>query len=194
MRSVIGDAPAGTRAYGAGCISSMRSLSSRATSDAGATAATATNTTTATDSTANGMAHQRCQRGGITPGAPTASSPAGTVVLVVSWVIALSVEVLTTRAAVIAALAVLAAVLAGWSKPARATTRWHRGLREPRRGGGVPVEQQPAPAHRTPGPLRRVIAVGALGGISVLTGTIIAIILGYAAVWAVVELTDLLTQ
>jgi hypothetical protein len=42
--------------------------------------------------------------------------------------------------------------------------------------------------------MRRIIAVGALGGISVLTGTIIAIILGYAAVWAVVELTDLLTQ
>jgi len=112
----------------------------------------------------------------------------------VSSLIALSVQVLTTRAAIIAAVAVLAAILAGWSKPARATTRWHRGLREPRRGGGVPVEQQPTPAHRTSGPLRRVTAAGLLGGISLLTGALIAIITAYGAIWAVVSLTDLLTQ
>lgn len=104
---------------------------------------------------------------------------------------------LTGRAALIAALAVVALVAAGWRKPARATSRSPRGPLARLRPGdapdtGVPVVRLPAEPHRRVGPLRRLFSLAATGAIAVTTGAVIAVVLAIAAVLAVIGLTDLL--
>ena len=116
----------------------------------------------------------------------------GTISFTVSSLIAISVDDLTVRAAFIVALAVMGLLLAGWRKPARASVRRPRGPF----GGyiGVPVTQEPTTLHRRPGPLRRLWALAATAGLSVLTGALIAVIVAFAAVYGVVTLTDLLSR
>ena len=110
-----------------------------------------------------------------------------------SVTLALSVDGLTVRAAFIAALAIVALLLTGWRKPARAESRSPRGpLR--RDTAGIVVEHHDAPAYRRPGVLRRVLALGASGGIGVLTGVISAIVVSFAIAMAVIWLTNLLQQ
>ena len=104
---------------------------------------------------------------------------------------------LTGRAALIAALAVIALVAAGWRKPARATVRSPRGPLARLRpadasASGVPVVRLPTEPHRRVGPVRRVVALATTGVIAVTTGAVIAVILAIAAVLAVIGLTDLL--
>lgn len=110
----------------------------------------------------------------------------------------------TSRAAIIAALALLALVAVGWRKPARASVRSPRGplgaIASRRVVGnrltdesvGVPVVRLTADEHQPPGPLRRLLAVAAAGFIAVTSGAVLAVVLGVAAVLAVVGLTDLL--
>jgi hypothetical protein len=109
----------------------------------------------------------------------------------VSVTLALSVDGLTVRAGLIAGLAISALVLTGWRKPARAEPRSPRGPMR-RDSVGVLVDHHDAPLHRRPGVVRRVLALGASGGIGVLTGVLTAIAVSYAVAWAVIWLTGLL--
>lgn len=93
----------------------------------------------------------------------------------------------------IALLAIVALLLTGWRKPARAESRSPRG---PARQdvAGVVVEHYDTPAYRRPGPLRRVLALAASGGIGVVTGVLAAIIVSFSIAIAVVWLTNLLQR
>jgi hypothetical protein len=112
----------------------------------------------------------------------------------VSVTLGLSVGAVTTQAAVIVALAVVALVLTGWRQTARAQPRSHRGSRIPTRRGPVEVEQSTTTLYRRPGPIRRLFALAASGGITVVTGMMLATIVGFAAAWIVITLTSLLKQ
>ncbi len=112
----------------------------------------------------------------------------------VSVTLGLSIETVTTQAAVILGLAVAALVLVGWRQTARAQPRSHRGGRIPTRRGPVEVEQAPTTLYRRPGPIRRLLALAASGGITVVTGMMLATIVGFAVAWVVITLTSLLKQ
>lgn len=87
----------------------------------------------------------------------------------------------------------VALLLTGWRKPARAEPRSPRGpLR--REHAGILVEHHDAPLYRRPGPLRRVLAAVASGGIALLTGVLAAIIASFAIAAAVIWMTNLLEQ
>lgn len=87
----------------------------------------------------------------------------------------------------------VALILTGWRKPARAEPRSPRGpLR--RAHPGIPVEHHDAPLYRRPGPIRRVLAAAASGGIGVLTGVILAIVTSFVIAAAVIWMTNLLEQ
>lgn len=116
--------------------------------------------------------------------------------------VAVSVASLTVRAAAIAALAITALVLAGWRKPARAEPRSHRvsefgtppARRHVRRATGIAVEHHPTPLDRGVHPVRRVLALGASGGIAVLVGTLTAIVVAFGTAFAVIWMTNLLER
>lgn len=90
-------------------------------------------------------------------------------------------------------LAIVALVLTGWRKPARAEPRSPRGPLQ-RERVGIVVDHDDAPLYRRPGIVRRVLALAASGGIGVLSGVLIAIVTSFAIAYAVIKLTDLLTQ
>jgi hypothetical protein len=107
------------------------------------------------------------------------------------------VEGLTVRAAFIAGLAITALMLTGWRKPARAEPRSPRGgpsgsLR--RSSQGIVVDHYDTDPYRRPGPIRRVLAAAASGGIGVVTGVLLAIVVSFTIAFAVIWLTDLLQQ
>ncbi|MDW3214799.1 MAG: hypothetical protein R8G01_12420 [Ilumatobacteraceae bacterium] len=110
-----------------------------------------------------------------------------------SVTLALSVDGLTVRAAFIAGLAIVALLLTGWRKPARAESRSPRGPSS-RPPSGVVVEHFDTPEYRRPGVVRRVLALVASGGIGVLIGILIAIVTSFAIAIAVIWLTNLLQQ
>lgn len=110
-----------------------------------------------------------------------------------SLTLALSVEALTVRVALIAALAIVALLLTAWRKPARAESRSPRGvLRRP--SHGVLVEHVDAPLYKRPGPIRRILALAASGGIGILTGVLSAIVIAFAIAWAVIWMSGLLQR
>jgi hypothetical protein len=133
-------------------------------------------------------------------GAKADSSSTGNVDVGVSVTLALSVTGITARTAFIAALAIVALLLTGWRKPARAEPRSPRGIME--RGlvyrtgpvPGVAVDHLDAPEYHRPGPLRRLLAAIASGGIALLFGVLTAIVLSFAVAMAVIWLTNLLEQ
>lgn len=92
-----------------------------------------------------------------------------------------------------AGLAVVALLLTGWRKPARAEPRSPRVVRR-RDAGGIPVDHHDAPLYRRPGVLRRVLAAVASGGIGILTGVLAAIIASFAIAVAVIWMTNLLER
>jgi hypothetical protein len=111
----------------------------------------------------------------------------------VSVICALSVEDLTSRAAWIAGLGVLALLLTGWRKTVRAQPRASRATwTRPR--DEVAVVHEPVDRYRRPGPLRRVLAAGASGVLAVVTGAVLAILIAFTVSFAVVTLTDLLKR
>jgi hypothetical protein len=118
----------------------------------------------------------------------------------VSVTLALSVAGITLRAGLIAGLAIVALLLTGWRKPARAEPRSPRGVVE--RGlvyktgpaPGVVVDQLDTPEYHRPGLLRRVMAAVASGGIAVLFGAVMAVVVSFGVAMAVIWLTDLLKQ
>ena len=107
--------------------------------------------------------------------------------------LALSVDGLTTRAAWIAGLGLLALLLTGWRKTVRAQPRGRRNAFVPDRDA-VEVVHEPAEAYRRPGPVRRVLALGASGGLAIVTGAVAAIVISFAAAWAVTTVTSLLKR
>jgi hypothetical protein len=133
-------------------------------------------------------------------GAPSESGSTGSVDVGVSVTLALSVAGITLRAGLIAGLAIVALLLTGWRKPARAEPRSPRGVVE--RGlvyktgpaPGVVVDQLDTPEYKRPGLLRRVMAAVASGGIAVLFGAVMAVVVSFGVAMAVIWLTDLLKQ
>jgi hypothetical protein len=123
------------------------------------------------------------------------TSDAGTGIVggCVSVTLALSVVGLTAAAAWVAGLGLAALVLLGWRKPARAQARRPRGdvAAAP---VGVPVDHRDAPLYRRPNPIRRLLAAMASSGLVLVTGAVLAIVLSFAAAWAVITLTDLLKR
>ena len=110
-----------------------------------------------------------------------------------SVTLALSVDGLTVRAAFIAGLAIVALLLTGWRKPARAEPRSPRGP-SGRPSVGIVVDHYDAPPYRRPGVVRRLLALVASGGIGILTGVLLAITVSFAVAIAVIWLTNLLQQ
>jgi hypothetical protein len=111
----------------------------------------------------------------------------------VSVTLALSVDGLTIRAAFVAGLAILALLLTGWRKPARAEPQTPRAAMS-RQRSGVVVDHYDTPQYRRPGVARRVLALVASGGIGVLTGVLAAILASFAIAIAVIWLTNLLQR
>jgi hypothetical protein len=105
-----------------------------------------------------------------------------------------SVNDLTIRAAVIAGLAIVALVLTGWRKTARATPKTSRGDRATPRQVPIMVERQPTPPYRPPNPAKRLIALVSSGGISLLVGAVIATMTAFAIAVIVSTMTNLLKQ
>ncbi|MFK8025249.1 MAG: hypothetical protein AB8G26_14930 [Ilumatobacter sp.] len=105
----------------------------------------------------------------------------------------MSVTELTSAAAWMAGLAVLALVLTGWRQNARAVPRSPRAepkLRRPRVPIGV--AETTVPVYRAPNPLRRIWAAVASLGIGVVIGVVSAIVIAFGSAYVVVTLTDLL--
>jgi hypothetical protein len=126
-------------------------------------------------------------------GGSKGAGSADSVVVRVSVTLALSVDGLTIRAAFIVVLAIVALLLTGWRKPARAEPRSPRGpLR--RDATGILVDHFDTPPYRRPGIVRRLLAASASAGIGVLTGVITAIVVSFAVAMAVIWLTNLLQR
>ena len=109
--------------------------------------------------------------------------------------VVVSVTDLTTQAAWMAGLAILALVLAGWRKNARATARIPRGepsIRQP--WEPVPIAEATTSLHKRPGLLRRLWALVAGSALAVVIGAVLAIVLAFGTGWLVITLTDLLKQ
>jgi ABC-type nitrate/sulfonate/bicarbonate transport system permease component len=104
-----------------------------------------------------------------------------------------SINDLTVRMAWLAGLALLALVLAGWRKTARAQPRRPRRAPDsaPRR---IPhqVQAAAAPSYHAAGPLRRVWAVVASSGLAIVIGAVLATVIAFSLAYAVTTLTDLL--
>ncbi|HUF97599.1 MAG TPA: hypothetical protein VMM60_05665 [Ilumatobacter sp.] len=107
-----------------------------------------------------------------------------------SVTLALSVSGLTIKAGVVAGLAIGALLLTGWRKPARAEPRSPREARS----SVVPVDHFDTPEYRRPGPIRRLLALVASGGIALLIGVVTAIVLSFGIALAIVQLTSLLRE
>lgn len=126
-------------------------------------------------------------------GAPVETPSGGSVDVCVSVTLALSVDDLTIRAAFVVGLAIVALLLTGWRKPARAEVRSPRGPLQRERSGFV-VDHDDAPLYRRPGIIRRLFALAASGGIGLLSGVLIAIMTSFALAYAVIKMTSLLTK
>ncbi|MBA3289785.1 MAG: hypothetical protein H0U21_17535 [Acidimicrobiia bacterium] len=106
----------------------------------------------------------------------------------------MSVNELTVQMAAVVGLAIVALLLAGWRKTARAQARPQRDLTAPARR--VPyevVEAVAAPYHRA-GPVRRLWSATASTGLAVIIGAMIATITAFGLAFVVTTLTDLLKK
>lgn len=119
----------------------------------------------------------------------------------------MSIDNVTTNAALGLGAALVLLIAAGWRKPARAAERLRRGDatqfadgedRSVPDGGVVAgadmqvVDQ--AEVYRSPSLLRRIGALFASVGMAVVLGAIAATLIGYASAMAVIELTALLKR
>src|SRR5262249_30208064 len=144
-RSATGWADAGVRAYTAGCWTPSRRFSFSTNQPDGRIDAIAIADSTSSDSAVSVIAHHECTPLGIRSPArsapsrsvsrrggaePAGSGSTGSVDVGVSVTLALSVAGITWRAGLVAALAVVALLLTGWRKPARAEPRSPRGVVE----------------------------------------------------------------
>ncbi|HYN33853.1 MAG TPA: hypothetical protein VES40_14610 [Ilumatobacteraceae bacterium] len=105
----------------------------------------------------------------------------------------MSVTDLTTSAAWMAGLAMVALVFAGWRKNARATPRTPRG--EPtdrRRWEPIPIAETATSLYKRPSLLRRLMAAVTGSAIAIVIGAVVAVVIAFATGWLVTTLTDLL--
>jgi hypothetical protein len=103
-----------------------------------------------------------------------------------------SINDLTVRMAWLAGLALVALVLAGWRKTARAQPKAPRRLTDAPRRVPYQVEPQVAPPYHAAGPLRRIWAVVASSGLALVIGAVLATVTAFSLAWVVTTLTDLL--
>ena len=117
--------------------------------------------------------------------------------------VVVSVTDLTTSAAWMAGLAMVALVLAGWRKNARATPRTPRGSPSgspsgepsaPRRWEPIPIAEATTPLYKRPILLRRLMAAAAGSAIAIVIGAVAAVAIAFTTGWLVMTLTDLLKQ
>jgi hypothetical protein len=104
----------------------------------------------------------------------------------------MSVNEFSTNAAWIVGLSILALLCLGWRKTARATPKTPRGRRIGR--AGFVVQEAPMPSYRRAPIWRRVWAIGSASFITVLCGTLIAIVATFVISNAVITLTNLLKK
>ena len=106
-----------------------------------------------------------------------------------------SVTDITAQAGRMVALAMVALVLAGWRKNARAVARTPR--RTPiirRRWVPVGIAETTVPLNKRAGPVRRIWAIVASSGIAIVIGALLATVLAFGLAYIVVTLTGLLKQ
>jgi hypothetical protein len=106
----------------------------------------------------------------------------------------MSLTEVTTAAAWIAGLAIVALIAAGWRKPARAAADPARALRRSRPAFGEAVEDTGLEIYRRPPWPVRVRAVLGGGVLAVVTGMALATIVGIGIAAAVITVSDLLKQ
>lgn len=106
----------------------------------------------------------------------------------------MSVNDLTIRAAFVAGLALFALLLTGWRKTARATPKTSRGDDGALRRVPYAVVREPTPPYHAPNPLRRLWALVASGGLTVIIGAVIATVVAFGVSVIVTRMTDLLKQ
>lgn len=106
----------------------------------------------------------------------------------------MSINDLTVRMAWLAGLAVVALLLAGWRKTARAQPKRLRSPYETPRRVPYEVTEAVAPPYHSARLLRRVWAVVASSGLAVVTGAVIATVTAFSLAWIVTTLTDLLKR
>ncbi len=94
----------------------------------------------------------------------------------------------------IAGLALAALALAGWRKTARAQPKSPRSAFQPPRRVPYQVRTVPAPPYHRPGPARRVWAVVASTGLTLVMGAVIATLTAFSVAFIVTTMTDLLKQ
>jgi len=85
----------------------------------------------------------------------------------------------TTAAAWIVGLAIVALIAAGWRKRARATADPARARLPSRAPVGIPMEDVHAPLYRPASIWRRVWSLGAATVIAIITGAVLATFLGF---------------
>ncbi len=96
------------------------------------------------------------------------------------------------QATAVAVLALVALIILGRRPPSGASTSSHpSGWAHDE---GIAVEQLPTTLYRRPNPLRRLFAAATTSAIAVITGVVIAILLAFGAVYAVVTVTGLLDR
>ena len=100
----------------------------------------------------------------------------------------------TTAALWIAGLAIVSMVAAGWRKPARATADPARARRPNRAPVGIPMEEARAPLYRPASIWRRVWSLCAGSVVAVVTGAVLATVVGFGFAYAVVTLSDMLKK
>jgi ABC-type nitrate/sulfonate/bicarbonate transport system permease component len=109
--------------------------------------------------------------------------------------VVVSVTDLTTQAAWMAGLALVALVLAGWRKTARPTARTPRGETFLRRSWDpIPIAETTTSLYRRPSLVRRLWAVVAGSALAVVIGAVLAVVIAFGTGWFVITLTNLLKQ
>ena len=106
-----------------------------------------------------------------------------------------SVTEITAQAGWMVALAMVALVLAGWRKNARATPRTPRRAPIIRRPWvPVGIAETTVPLNKRSGPIRRIWAIVASSGIAIVIGVLLATVVAFALAYIVVTLTGLLKE
>jgi hypothetical protein len=105
-----------------------------------------------------------------------------------------SITEVTTAAAWIAALAIVALIATGWRKTARATADPARARRPHRAPTGVEVRALPAPLATRTRWWKRVWAIAASSALAVWVGALAATAIGFAMAWGVIILTSMLKK